>query len=504
LAKVAVPPELIKRIRALALTDTRTGFLWHYHLQALESLPDHCVPWVHEYYNARANEEDLAVEAFRGSLKTTLFSSYLTSYGIANHPELETAVIQANDEVAQENTDFLASLIQDGPGWKFLYPHIRPDERRFGAKGYEVKRTDITYGEWRQLRTKTPTFIGAGYKSAMVVGKHPRLHFIRDDVNNLRNTRSPREMQAVNDAVFTEQKPAADRAKMEIDIFTPWAEGDVGHQRKKTPRVRVIRTAVTKNGEIDGEPTWPFGDFKDVKGLSESMPWSQFALAYLLRREAMQGTTLKAGWLHDFDYRELKPEWPRYIGVDYASVAKIQDAKGRDFFALGVFAMHPQEFLIHEDGFRAQVSRADAEQIAIEWGNKYNDRGQLRVMSIENVGKGEEFANWMLSNAPFHVKPQGVKNLSKGERFENQMAPLFRAGKVRISTTDVDPAAKYLTTFRHEWVSWNGNESNSHTDTLDAGYHAIVAARFRLKPRREDQPSGREKPQVNAYRAFVE
>jgi hypothetical protein len=479
------------------------GFLWHYHFLSLDSLPDHSVPWIHEYYNARANEEDLAVEAFRGSLKTTIFSGYLTAYGVANHPHLETIVIQGRDQAANENTDFVSSLIKDNPGWRFLYPHIIPDERKFGAKGYEVKRTDITYGEWRQLRTKTPTLIGAGYKSAMVVGHHPRMHFIRDDVNNLRNTRSSRELQAVNDSVFREQKPAADRAKIEIDIFTPWAEGDVGDLRKKTPRVRAIRTPITKDGTLEGVPTWPFGDFADPKALSESMPWAEFALAYLLRREAMQGSHLKAGWLHEYDHKEIRPEWPRYIGIDYMSVAKAQLTKGRDYFALSVFAMHPQEFLILENGYRGQVTRADAEQIAIEWGNRYNDRGQLRVMSIENLGKGEEFANWMLSNAPFHVKPQGVKNKSKGERFEIEMAPLFRGAKVRISDTDLEPAASYIQTVRYEWVSWSGDETASHTDTLDSMYHGILGARFRIKPRDEDRPSGKKKTEDNPYMAFV-
>lgn len=142
--------------------------------------------WVHEYFGARAAKEDLAVEAFRGSLKTTVFSGYLTAYGIANHPDLETLIIQANDEVAQENTDFLASLIQDNPGWKFLYGHVVPDSRRWGAEGYEVKSNRMTYGEWRQRRSKTPTLVGAGYKSGVIVGKHPRLHFIRDDINNYR------------------------------------------------------------------------------------------------------------------------------------------------------------------------------------------------------------------------------------------------------------------------------------------------------------------------------
>ena len=502
--KVAVPPELIRRIQTLARTDTRTGFLWHYHFLALDPLPDHCVPWVHEYYNARAAGEDLAVEAFRGSLKTTVFSGYLTAYGIANHPDLETLIIQANDPKANENTDFLASIIQDNPGWKFLYRNVVPDERRWGAKGYEVKDTSITYGEWRQKRSPTPTLTGAGYKSSIIVGKHPRLHFIRDDVNNYRNTRSAREMMAVNKAVFSEQKPAADRAKMEIDVFTPWAEGDVGDMRKKTPHVRVIRTPVSKDGTVDGEPTWPFGDFADIKRLSQSMPWAEFAMAYLLDRGAMAGTVLPAGWLHDFDAKEIKPEWPRYIGVDYASIQSLQDKRGRDFFALSVFALHPQNFLILEDGYRAQVTRADAEQIALEWGVKYNGQGQLRVMSIESLGKGEEYANWMLSNAPFHVKPQGVRNKSKGERFEIEMGPLFRAGKVRISNTELDPAAKFIETFRYEWVSWSGNETNSHTDTLDSAYHAILGARFLLKPRDEQQkPSGREKTLDNAYLAFV-
>src|SRR3990172_4109840 len=129
LEKIVVPQALIKRIQAIAQSDTRTGALWHYHFLAVDSLPEHCVPWIHEYFNARACEEDLAVEAFRGSLKTTTFSGYLTSYGIANHPELESLIVQANDQKANENTDFLASVIQDNPGWKFLYRNIVPDGR---------------------------------------------------------------------------------------------------------------------------------------------------------------------------------------------------------------------------------------------------------------------------------------------------------------------------------------------------------------------------------------
>lgn len=496
-----VDPELIERLRGIIKKHDEYGALWLYTLASNESLPKHCLRWFAQYFYALRGKFDLAVEAFRGSLKTTIFSGLLSGYLLGAFPWLEVLIVQASDGMAEENTSYLSSLIKDNPGWRIVFPHVVPDERKWGAEGYEIMDVSMPYGFWRRKRSKTPSLVGGGYKSAIVLGKHPRGHFIRDDVNNYKNTRSPRELKAVKDIVFKEMEPASESAMVKLDVFTPWVHGDVGDivkRRRNTIHIRTPIYEIGPDGKLTDVPAWPekFPEEK-IAQLREELTPAEFAQMYLCSLDASDGDHLKASWLQPrFPAEEIEKDWPTYIGVDYMSLFKKTAVEGRDWFALAVYRLGPKGKLILETGVRKQVTRPEAEDLCLNWGESYGDT--LRVMRIEKLGKAEEFAGWMLKNAPFRVAAEGVKNRSKGERFEIEMAPVFRSGKVVLSDSD-DP---FIQQFEREWVAWDGNETYTD-DCLDAGWHGIAAAKGFIKPKREE-PTGRKLELPNPYMAFAQ
>lgn len=488
----------IEAVRERVHAYTPEGFVLYWHVVNSLPMPEHVVGWTIKYFDSLKDGKDLALEAFRGSIKTT-FVSNLVVYTIGCKPHLEHLIMQGGDVVAEENTSFIADIIENNPGFKILFPGIRPDTKKWGAEGYEVVDTSQAYGTWRRKRTKVPTLVGGGYKSTIVLGKHPRGLFIRDDINNYKNTRSARELKAVKDIVFKEMGPAADRSLIEIDVFTPWVQGDVGDVRKGLTNVRHIRTPIYKldeNGELTDEPTWPevFPEER-IQQLRDTLPPVEFAQMYLCDPMAAKGQKLKREWLHFFPHEEIQYDrWPAYLGVDYASVASKQLTRGRDFFALSVLLLHPSNFLILIDGVRKHVLRAEAEDVLLNMGDRFSD--QVRVCRIEKLGSGADFANWALSNAPFRVKEGGVSNKDKGFRFEYELAPVFRGMKVRVSD---EPGNAYIQQFMSEWLAYDGMDSYSD-DTLDATWHGVAAAKNFIKLKKEFDYDAKV---VNPYAGFA-
>src|SRR3990172_1843091 len=124
-------------------------------------------------------------------------------------------------------------------------------------------------------------------------------------------------------------------------------------------------------------------------------------------------------------------------------------------------------------------------KIGISWGVDYQDR--LLFMGVEKQGKGEEYYNVMLRSAPFPVRDMTPGNMSKGKRFENQMAPLFKQGKVRVSN---EPDNRFLDQFLGEWLAWDGT-GHYFDDCLDAVYYAVALIKGFIKPSAEDIPGVR-------------
>ena len=482
---VALDEDVLNKIREIVWSDTPAGFIWFYYFVAPAEwpLPTHCVGWVAKYYEARERGMNLAVEAARGLLKSTIFSIYMTAYQTALYPNLETIIVQASEGLASDNSGMVSDIIENNVGFCILFPHIRPDKKQgWGAKsGYEIVDTSVDYGAFRRKRTITPSVLATTYKSSNVQGRHPRLFGILDDINNSRNSRYPRELQTVKLAVDQEILPAFDRVKMQIDIFTPWREGDIGDTAKKQEDTLHIRTPIYKldeNGELTDEPVWPEKKPEEwiAKERSKRAP-NVFAQMFLCDLRAAQGQILKIEYLKYIEVSEIPADIKVYIACDYASVAKDQARKGRDYFALAVVGHHPNGFLILLDGVRKHVDRAEAEQIFMNWCGIYHKQGRLIRAGIEKHGKGEEFADAMMRAAEgWTVKQLTTGNRSKGERFENQLAPVMAGDRLRLTTAP----NKFVEQFKDEFLSYDAEETY-YNDCLDAVYYAVRLAKGYIK-----------------------
>src|SRR3989304_475921 len=157
-------------------SDSPAGFAAFYEVITGEKLPAHTQRWVEELYAVKnaGEKKGIVIEAFRGSTKTTTLTILFTAYRIGKEPQRANLLIQVGDDIAADNTAQVADLIANNAGWKLVFPSVEPDrERGWGAGGYEVKRTDVSYSEWRQLNAqrKDPTLVGVGYKSREIMGK---------------------------------------------------------------------------------------------------------------------------------------------------------------------------------------------------------------------------------------------------------------------------------------------------------------------------------------------
>lgn len=476
----------LNQIREIVYSDTPRGFIWFYYFAGpvdpdtddVYPLPRHCVRWIVDFYEAKAARKNLAVEAFRGSLKTTIFSTLMPVYQIGLHPELETIIVQASEDMAHDNSGIIADTIVNNPGFRALFPHIQKDKPAgWGAKGYEVVDTSQNYGDFRRKRTKSSTFLATGYKSANIQGRHPRLFGILDDINNSRNSRYPRELQAVRSAVEQEIQPAFDKTMMNIDVFTPWREDDIGDIAKRRANTLHIRTPVWKldeNGQKTDEPVWPEEwPLERIERERKDMLPHVWAQMYECDLKGAQGRILKREYLKYIEVEEIPTDIMVYIACDYASVAKDQALKGRDYFALSVVGQHPSGFLILLDGVRKHVDRTEAEQIFMNWCGLYHKQGRLIRSGIEKHGKGEEFADKMMRSAEgWTVKQLTTGNKSKGERFENQLAPVMAGDRFRLTTA----LNSFVDQFVDEFLSYDGMGTYPD-DTLDAVYYAVRLAK---------------------------
>lgn len=482
--------DTLNKIRQIVYEDSPRGFIFFYYFVGevdaageIRPLPRHCIKWIVKFYEAREKGMHLAVEAFRGSLKTTIFSMLMPAYQIGLHPELESIIVQASWDMAKDNSKAIADIIEFNKGFRVLFPNVRPDPRRgkrWGATGYEVVNTDIDYSDFRQRRTKTPTIMATGYKSSNVQGRHPRMFGILDDVNTSRNSRLPREMMAVNTAVQDEIQPAFKKTVMNIDVFTPWREGDIGDiasRREDTLHIRTPIFRLDENNQLTDEPIWPEEwPLERIERERASMLPHVWARMFLCDRKGAQGKILKESYIHYEDAENIPTNIPVYITIDYASVAKDQILRGRDYFALSVVGHHPNDYLILLDGVRKHVDYAEAQQMAMNWGSEYHKEGRLIRMGIEKQGKGEDFGNEIMRLVPWRVKLLTPSNKSKNFRIENELATLMFNRRLRITSERNTYIGHYL----DEYLSWDGLGTYPN-DCLDSVYYSCLLAKGFIK-----------------------
>lgn len=446
-----------------------------------------------EIFKAIEDEQALAIEAFRGSAKTTTFTQALAAYLIGKFPDKAGLLIQLGDESATDNSQQVADIIDTNPGWKRIYPYIIPDKTQgWGANGYEIKLTHrnyqdaqdnipLGYPEWRRMcsvgKGKDPTFLALGYKSRTIIGKRPHWLII-DDINDENNTSSEREGRKVKKILTANIFPAANSAIVKIIIGTPWNEADALHYCLQTGQFVHIKIPVKVNGKL----TWP--QKFDEKRLEIELAMNgkiEYARMYELDLSKIKGLILKREWIHRFDHKYINEDWPRVIGIDYTSTEDPRKERG-DFFSLCVGAIIPGNVgVVVEDGVRTKVSHAEAQDLTVAWVTKYPN---IYAVGVEAIIAGQLFYNDLLNNAYLRaagIVPIPVRfNKSKGYRYEKELAPLHQKGRIKWT----DKELEFMTALFEEWISWEGDplETNHPNDGLDSLYAMMRAAEVFVSP----------------------
>lgn len=474
---------VIASLVLLSRLDTPNGFAAFYELIMGMQPPAHVMEWIRAIYKAHEEDKGIIIEAFRGSTKTTVINIF-NAFMLGHRPTKNIMLIQAGNESAWDNTAFITGLIENRDEWKLVFPHIEPDRvKGWGAGGYEIKRTDIEYAQFRKEcdspdgKGKDPHLIGVGYESKSIIGKHPNNVLVVDDIHDESNTSSPRELKTVLKTLKGTIFPTMIAGAVRIIVGTPWVEGDALDYCKSTGEFMYIKTPVMKKaleedpnsvyfskeelGDFSGwyTLTWPEEFTKEVIISWFNLVGSrEFARMYILDLDVADVEGLK---YYSCEHSRIDTSWQSGGGCDYASVMEERrlEQKDRSYFAHLWGFKDPYNRIIVYDGTVEQCTQMSAEQHLWKPQNIFEN---WKHTEFEADGKGEEAYTVFARNPGLKINPFKVQRIPKTRRHELQVAPWLENGRVMISDVDT-PAMNRLRTALRKWP--NGN-----LDVIDALY----------------------------------
>jgi predicted phage terminase large subunit-like protein len=445
-------------------SDDPGSFAAFYQLVFGVQPPKHAMEeWIKPMYQAREEGKGVVIEAFRGSTKTTTLTIAFTAYRIGKEPHRANLLIQVGDDTATDTTMQIADIIENNPGFRRVFPNVVPDrERGWGAGGYEVKRADMKYTEWRDLNAsrRDPTLLGVSYKSRTIIGRHPDGVLVVDDIHDENNTSSERELANVHRILTGTIFPTLTPDTWKVFVGTPWVENDALHYVSSTGEFVHLKTPVLRGEEY----AWPEKfDEAEVERQQNLAGPIEFARMFLLDLTASKNKTFK---YTSFPNSNVRMTWPIVAGVDYAGTRSNLTQKktgDRDYFAIAYVAKLPGGGAVVVDGVLEKCSQAEAESYVMRGQNMYPN--YLNAI-VESDGKGEDFIQVLMRTPSMKVVPMHTKNRGKEQRLVKQMSPWLESGMVRIS----DAESPFLQELRKELDLY---PMCKYDDALDALYYAL-------------------------------
>jgi len=474
--------------------DIPESFAAFYELIHGNRLPDHSFEEIKQMYEAHEQGKGALTWAWRGSWKSTVISVTFQAYRIGKEPHKANLTISANDDSAENVTSAISRIIELHKVWKEIFPHVVPDkDRGWGAEGYNVWDNRMSYEEWTEKNSARidPSFLGLGYKSSLLIGKHPDGMLVIDDIHDEKNTISDRERQRVVDVVSDTIIPMEVKDENEFlltweqAVGTPWHEDDAYHYLKNTGEYlfkKIPLMVPAEEGDkgavfIDGKHPEGFV-FHDILGwwiITWPNRWTPEAIIRLRAKNTKRGFArmylldLVAAKEGGFNYQLYPSEainynWVTGGGVDYASIRyKIErNTKNRNLFAIAYLAKIPTGggvIVGGQAGFHTQ-SEADG-FIEIAQKSFTNWRGTV----VEDDGKGEPFVDSLLLKPHLRIIPMLTKGVNKHLRQEKVLEPLLSTGLLRVSDADTP----FLNLLRKAFDDFpDGND-----DVRDATYWAV-------------------------------
>lgn len=483
---VSPSKETSEALVKLVQSNTPDGYKAFYYFIHGVWCPGHVTEWVRSIYEAYEQDKtSTLLWAHRGSTKTTSITQTLAAYRIGCIPEGSSLLVQLGDDIAQDNTEAIAGMIEHNPVWKMFFPHVEPDRARgWGAGGYEIKRTDIPYGEWRRKESarKDPSFIGLGYRSRAIIGKHPSRDMFIDDIHDENNSASERELRGVLRRVQANLEPTLKpHNPLHVVIGTPWTENDLLATYESTGGFNVIKSPVYEEVDEDDPDAvydegingyikllwpemFPLKEVQKMRTAGEKMDGGiEFARMFLLD---LSKASNRVFTYMNYPSTEINWNWPVVGGVDPAGTADeaINKSGRNDAFAMAWVAKLPGGGAVVIGGVQDRCTQAEAERHILTAQSQIpNYLGAV----VEGDGQGEQFYQVLYRNPGIllmAMKKTGGRR--KSSRLERELQPWLAIGRVRIS----DAETPFLNALRHEL---NTYPNNKHDDCMDAVYWAL-------------------------------
>jgi len=511
LAKAAFGEMEAENLRTIAReSDGYKNFLAYYKLiHGNEILPHNLDP-VKKCFQAHEEGKIFEWLGFRGCRKTTTIDITLATFLHGHHPEKSGVITGANDPNSKLIAKSISQIIEYHPEFKAVFPYVTIDkDKGWGAEGYWIRQThevvdgelkEITREAWtaRQAKKNDPSFVGGGYKSSEINGKHPDLYLIVDDLHDIDSSASVTEREAIKTTFTMQILPTVptENGKLAAWVIVtgvPFAKDDTYQLLRQSGGCIFVSLPVMRrvpDGEgtyIDGINketgvtyedirgwwilTWPENFSPDViitwRAKGKSMFWQMFMIDIAVAKTA--GLTY---YSYDGD---IPLDLPMAGGADPTNVQPDREVGGkkRSSFALCHLGKLPSGGAVVVDGFLKPCGIVEAKDAILQAQTKYRN---WKTTGVENVGGGAVFLQYLHTVAGVKAVASNLANpkqkriASKIERFDKEVAPWLDNMVLRISSKNTP----YLVALRNLCDNFfDLPDQCEERDAGDALYHAI-------------------------------
>ena len=496
-------PEALNDIQRVVLRSQAVSgvnaenFFSFYHLMYGFALPKHMKRAVKKAFEAHERGLPFVLLGARGFWKTVTFVT-LDAFLIGHNPHMTGIITGANDQNCINIAKNIANLIEHNPEWKLTFPHVVPKDKAWGADGYWVMDNRMSRDEWeqRQAGIIDPTFVGGGYKSSAINGKHPSLFLHADDLHDIDSWKSETERTTIKNTFLTQILKTAIR---ENDKFLTWvnllgvpfAKDDTLNTVIETGQCVAVTIPVMSRapeGEgvyIDGvnkangavyediigwwKLTW--ADHYGVESVIADRSYGKFGFwqMYMMDIDTAKTAGIK---YYLYSHEKLDNTLPMVGGADPTTFQK-NTGKGQSSFALCQLAKLPNNTAVVVDVFLKQCSLTEAKDAILLAQSKYPN---WRYTGIESVSVGKVFYEYLLTDPRIRAIKSDLTGLksgnmrSKPDRQKIEVSGWLENMTVLISDADT-PGLRALRKLYD-----NFPDVPEHDEAWDAGdalYHAL-------------------------------
>lgn len=500
-----VRKEHLKQLAIIAASgETVEAFEAYYEGIHGNQLLPHLKNIIHERFEARKNGEMFVLLGFRGSRKTTTLQITLKSWLHGLAPEKTGVTTGANDANAKLIAKSIAQIIESHPFFRLAFPHVVIyKERGWGAEGYFLRDSRLSVEEWtkQQAAVNDPSFIGGGYKSSEINGKHPTLYLSADDIHDIDSSGSTAEREAIKETLLRQILPTVvrkdDKPVAPIELTgVPFAKDDSYQILRHSGGVRYVSMPVmTKavEGEgvyIDGVNAKTGAVYEDivgwwhltapeifgVKSILEvrSLGKAPFWQMYMIDIEQAKNAGLT---YYSYDHHRIGFNLPTYGGADPTGIDPDREVGGKKHssFALCYLCKLPDGGAVVKDGVLKPMGIENAKNTILNAQSMFGEN--WKGTGVEDVGVGKMFLQYLHLDSRIvafssNLKTPGKKGVSdKLTRFIYEVGAHLESGVIRIS----DERTPFLDALRYgleNFTDLDPKKPHEALDAMDSLYHA--------------------------------